>query len=362
MAVLILSIFRGIITGIHPNSSSETVQQILESSRAQIVVVDELEQLEKVLEIKDRVPNLKAIIQTKPPYQDALKLKIYYKWFELQNMNTEDLEESYEEKLDDLVINETCCVMYSPDNSGSSKGMILCHDNLTWTAYTIGQSFDAISIGKEITVSFMPLSDVFVQLTDIFVSLTYAFNVFFADKDALEGTLFRTIAEVKPTHLFAVPKVFERLQEKLMEFERNADPLQALVTSWAKKAANRYHCNKMEGQDNSSFQYNIAKKFIFPRIKSSLGLEHCHTLISCGTQTSIDTRQFFMNLDMPISTAYGMGETTGAHSIALTSSQNHFNFDTAGRNLEGTKTRILNPDDRGHGEVSLKFCFELPSK
>lgn len=323
------------------------------------MIVDETEQLDKILEIKDRLPKIKAIIQTKPPYQDNLGLDCYYKWRELKYMDIEDMEDQYEERLNDIVINECCCLMYTPGTSGKSKGVMLSHDNLTWSAYTIGQSFDAIQVGKEIIVSYLPLSHVGVQLTDIFLSLTYAFNVYFADKDALNVSLFKTVSEVRPTHFVAVPRIYENIQEKLLTIEAKTDVFQSSMMSWSKNVVFQYHLDKIQGKEVSNFQYNLAKKLILLKFKKTLGFDRCHTLISADAPISKKIKEYFMSMDMPLSETFGLNETSGAHSVIIASSNTTFNLETCGKGLEGTKTKILNPSKDGCGEVRMKFSLPI---
>ena len=68
-----LSICRGIITGVYTTNSAESVQHVLESSRAQIVVVDDAKQMEKICSIRQNLPHLKTVIQTMPPYAPYVK-------------------------------------------------------------------------------------------------------------------------------------------------------------------------------------------------------------------------------------------------------------------------------------------------
>lgn len=62
--------------------------------------------------------------------------------------------------------------------------------------------------------------------------------------------------------------------------------------------------------------YHLAKALVFSKIRSSLGLDHCHFLISGAGSLSPDTAEFFLSLDLPVGETYGLSESSGPHSIS----------------------------------------------
>lgn len=106
-----------------------------------------------------------------------------------------------------------CALVYTSGTTGSPKGVMLSHDNYTWTGMASAQELPFDEPSPRI-VSFLPLSHVAAQYSDIILQLCIGYHVFFADASALKGGLIDFLLDVKPNMVLAVPRLYEKMEEK----------------------------------------------------------------------------------------------------------------------------------------------------
>lgn len=129
---------------------------------------------------------------------------------------------------------------------GNPKGVMLSHDNLTWDALTIVERLP-LNRGAEIVVSYLPLSHVAAQILDIYIVTSIGGAVYFADKNALKGSLVNTLQEARPTKFFGVPRVWEKIYEKMSQVAAQNGFVKRSIAAWAKGHALQHHMNKIRG-------------------------------------------------------------------------------------------------------------------
>lgn len=308
--------------------------------------------MNKIIEIKERLPHLKAVIQTSPPYAQYIKKEDgFWRWNELDDIDTEDVEIEYQKRSSQIVANECCCLVYTSGTVGKPKGVMLSHDNITWTSNSLMVQFENLQMGKECVVSYLPLSHIAGQMLDLFLTLTVAGTVYFAEKDAMKGSLIKTLTEVRPTVFLTVPRIFEKIQEKMVEASAQSNEIKKMLGSWAKNVTLQHYLDRMAGHQTNSLQYKLAKKLVLAKVKVALGFDRTKHIITGAAPLDSETKKFFFSLDIPIIDVYGMSESTGGISM---SNVDQPAFETVGRAIPGVEANIINQNRDGEGEICVK--------
>lgn len=344
--LLIIYIYSGSFSGIYISNSTEACLHVLKTSNANIVIVDDANQLQKIIEVKPHLPELKAIVKISKNSRPSESVSCF-QWCDLLNIDTTDVEIEYERRLSEITANECCAILYTSGTTGLPKAAMISHDNFTWTACNAARRLGMTHKSREVLVSYLPLSHMAGQMMDVFLSLATGATVHFADKDAMKTSFMETLVEVRPTFFVGVPRIYEKLQSKIMEIESQSGVLVKRLDSLAKNLCLKYHTS---GSGNQPVSLKFLTEFILNRKKASLGLDQCRNLISGAAPMSREMKSFFLSLDLQIRELYGMTEVT----IHCVSEKNLDIMGTVGKSLDGTFTKVFNPDKNGRGEICMK--------
>jgi len=326
----------GVPVGIYTTNSPEQCHYIAEHSEASIAIVENEDQLAKFLEIRDDLPKLKAIVMMKGSHGDE---KVY-SWEELPGIAEKVPQSELQSRMDAQSPDDLCTLIYTSGTTGNPKGVMLSHDNITWTARTLA---NMVKLGSEdIAISYLPLSHIAEQAVSLHGPSAVGLHVYFAE--SLE-VLADNLAEVRPTFFLGVPRVWEKIQAKMMAAGAQNPPLKKKIAAWARKKGLEGGYADQQGKPKP-FLYGLAHKLVFSKVREKLGLDRSKLQVSAAAPISMDTLEFFLSLGIQITEVYGMSESTGPGTVATP-----WNYKTgaAGVAMDGTEVKIA--DD---GEVLMR--------
>lgn len=301
-------IFAGAVPGgIYTTNSPEQCHYIAEHSEANIAVVENAEQLAKFKEIRADLPELKAIVLMNGADSD----EGVYAWSDLPKLAEKVPEADLEARISEQQPDDCCTLIYTSGTTGNPKGVMITHDNITWT---VGQVVQLIGANADDQiVSYLPLSHIAEQAISLHGPIAMGATTWFAESlDKLADNL----AEVHPTFFVGVPRVWEKIQAKMMTAGAQNPWLKKKIAAWARKKGLEAAYARQEGKPYPAF-YGLADKLVFSKVKEKLGLDRSRFFISTAAPISMDTLEFFHSLAIPITEVYGMSECTGPATVSL---------------------------------------------
>ena len=232
-------------------------------------------------------------------------------------------------------------IIYTSGTTGTPKGVMLSHDNIVQNIKATAKRLDLEGSGKKI-VSYLPVSHVFERAASYYSTLM-GFSVYFAESIEQLGD---NIREVKPNMLAVVPRLLEKIFDKIVDKGSDLTGIKKRLFFWALELGEKYEAyNKNGGWYN--FKLKIARKFIFSKWQEALG-GNLEFMLSGSAPLQPRLIRVFTAAGIPIYEGYGMTESSpGATLNDLRN--NGLKIGTVGKPLDGVEIKIAED-----GEILMK--------
>ncbi|XP_075391392.1 long-chain-fatty-acid--CoA ligase ACSBG1 isoform X2 [Tenrec ecaudatus] len=339
----------GIVTGIYTTSTPEACQFIAQDCRANVIVVDTQKQLEKILKIWKQLPHLKAVVIYREPLPE--KMDNVFTMEEFMELGNEVSEAALDAIISAQQPNQCCALVYTSGTTGTPKGVMLSQDNITWTARYGSQAGDIqpAEIQQEVVVSYLPLSHIAAQIYDLWTGIQWGAQVCFAEPDALKGSLINTLREVEPTSHMGVPRVWEKIMERIQEVIAQSGFIRRKMLLWAMSVTLEQNLSCPDS-DLKPFTTRLADYLVLGKIRQALGFARCQKSFYGAAPMTTETQHFFLGLNIRMYAGYGLSETSGPHFM---SSHDNYRLYSSGKLVPGCRAKLVNEDVEGTGEICL---------
>lgn len=326
----------GVPTGLYTTSSAEQMRYIVAHNESRLIVVEDDSQLAKLKKVWGELPKLRAAILMSGEDDDER----VHSWSELQVMAGNTADSELVKRIEAQKPEDLCTLIYTSGTTGSPKGVMLSHDNLTWTADQATTM--ACFTSDDRLISYLPLSHIAEQTVSLHAPLHSGACSWFAE--SIEK-LPENLLEVRPTLFIAVPRVWEKIQSKIMAAGAESSGLKKKVALWAKRQGLAAGLAEQEGKLRP-LSYTIANALVFRTVRQKLGLEEARIVATTAAPIARDTLDFFLSLGIPLMEIYGMSECTGPATMSL---PGQYRTGAAGPPLLDTEIKITD-----NGEVCLR--------
>lgn len=231
------------VSGVYTTNGADACKYQAKHSGAQVIVVDTLEQLELYASVLDDLPALKALVAwgaTKLP-EKYRKDTRFYAFSDFLQLGKSVPDRRIEQLIDKQQPGQCAVLIYTSGTTGYPKGVMLSHDNLIFNASSLAVETVLVApIEAQIPsyehriVSYLPLSHIAGLQFDLTNHLIFGCQVYFAKKDALQGTLVETLQWCRPTLFLAVPRIWEKFEDKLKAIAASKPAVLQNISGWAK--------------------------------------------------------------------------------------------------------------------------------
>ncbi|MGB3413460.1 MAG: AMP-binding protein [Microbacteriaceae bacterium] len=339
------TMIRAITVGVYPTNPVPEVEYLIRHSGAKILFAEDQEQVDKALQLVDKLPDLAWVV-----YLDSRGLAEYEhpKLISIDELLAKGEEHlaAHPGQLDDIESrrsdNDLVTLIYTSGTTGPPKGAMLSAENVSFGMRVFGADsgmFGDHAIGEDdVLLSYLPLSHVVERAITIWVNLYNRTVVHFAESI---DTVTQDLAEVQPTALFGVPRIWEKIQAGISIKMAAASPLKRFIYHRVVKGSGRFadivisHGGKYTTMDK--LRYFVSWVLVYRPLRERIGLLKIRHALSGAAPISVDVLRYFVGMGVPLYEAYGMTENS---AVATTNFVNRMKLGTVGEPQPGTEMRI----------------------
>ena len=320
---------------IYPTISEDDYAYILNHSKSIYCFVSCEFVLEKINKIKEQVPTLKEVYC----FDEIEGCK---NWSKVLTLGEDDsIQEEVERRKDNVNELDLATIIYTSGTTGRPKGVMLSHKNIVSNAISSNLRLP-MELGRSKSLSFLPVCHIYERML-LYMYQYCGVSIHFAE--SLE-TISENLNEIHPHVMSAVPRLLEKVYDKIYAKGANLKGVKKMLFFWAVDLGLRY---QPYGQNGwwYEFQLKIARKLIFSKWKEALGGE-LKAVASGSAALQSRLARIFNAAEIPVMEGYGLTETSPVVSVNDMRDY-HFRIGTVGKVIKDTEVKIATD-----GEILVK--------
>lgn len=328
----------GVPVPLYQDSIEKEMQYILDHAEAKFAIVEDQEQVDKLLHVKAQCPRLEYII-----YDDPRGLRTYTEPFllslerlqELGRKFAKDNPTYFEDQVAKGRADDIAIICYTSGTTGNPKGVVLSHRNLILTARNAATR-EGLRSDEEV-LAYQPMAWVGDHFFSYSQSILLGFTVNCPESAA---TVLHDLKEVGPTYFFAVPRIWENLLTTVMIRVEDAALIKRAMVHFFLRLAQRIERQRLNRRPIPLWPrlfYPLGRLLVYGPLKDNLGVRRIRTAYTAGEAIGPEIFVFFRSLGINLKQVYGMTESSAVISIQR---NGDVRLDTVGAPLPGVEIRI----------------------
>ncbi len=340
---------------IYPTLPAEQVAYILRDSGAAVVMVGDATQLGKILSIRADIPSLRYVI-TFAAARGQADLTLAELEEKGRATETPAVIAQYRKDALEVQPHELATLIYTSGTTGAPKGVMLTHDNLFSNVEAARQVIPFTD--SEVSLSFLPLSHIFERMAGHYLMQAVGASIAYAESNE---TVPDNLAEVRPTFVLAVPRLYEKFYARVLENALSGGAVKRRIFFWARGVANRWSEKTLAKRSPGlllGLQYRIAQRLVFSKLRARMG-GRLRVFVSGGAPLAPEINRFFYSAGLTILEGYGLTETS---PVIAVNSPEHFRIGTVGKPIAGVEVSIAADGEiLARGPGIMKGYFNNPT-
>ncbi|MBV8389735.1 MAG: long-chain fatty acid--CoA ligase [Mucilaginibacter sp.] len=323
-----------VLVPLYPNTNPRELEQILNEAEVKYVFVSNKEMFDKVHEVHANVSSLRAI----------------YSFDQMEGCTTwttllKPLPDNYQQRITEIsstiTENDVTTIIYTSGTTGRPKGVMLTHKNILSNVKASAKVLTQIPLKENKALSFLPLNHIFEKMVT-YVYLFCGFSIYYAES---MDTIGANVREVKPSIFTAVPRLLEKVFERIMAAGQKLTGFKKKLFLWSVKLAGQYEISGTSSW--YKLKLAIADKLIYAKWRDALG-GNLSAVVTGSAACPVKLEKIFTAAGITILEGYGLTETSPVISVNHYENS-HRKLGTVGPILEGVQVMIA--DD---GEILCK--------
>lgn len=325
-----------IIVPIYPTTNALELQFILNDAAVKYIFVSSEDLLEKVRSVQDRVPTLKNVYT----FDEIAGAN---NWTQVRDLADDNWLKKAAEIKQSISPEHLATIIYTSGTTGTPKGVMLKHSNIYSNVYYSKESFKFPDSPESKVLSFLPLNHIFEKMCS-YIYMFSGISIYYAE--SLE-TIGDNLKEIKPTGFTTVPRLLEKVFEKIMAKGNELTGVKRKLFYWSVGLAEKYD-NLKSGGIFYNAQLAIANKLVFSKWREALG-GNIEFIITGGAACQEKLLRIFNAAQIPIYEGYGPTENSPVISVNRRNPPTDRKFGTVGPALNGMEVKLAED-----GEILVK--------
>ena len=308
----------GICNGIYPTDAAAQVQYLCEDSASSFLFVEDDEQLDKVLEVRDALPLIRKVVVFDMEGLDGLDDPQVIGLEALRELGRASLKANpglMPERRAARRASDVAILVYTSGTTGRPKGAMITHSNLCAVLSGLSSSlFEGMPEGGE-RIAFLPLCHIAERMIGGYVPIMRRSVTNFVENPE---TVFENLREVQPHVFFAVPRVWEKIYSQVMITLSEAGRIQKLAYAWAVGVGGRVAEFEARGATPGpwmALQRALANFLVLDNVRRMTGMSRVQMALTGAAPISPDLIRWYRSLGVPLREGWGMTETTAGGTV-----------------------------------------------